>query len=593
MAPDSGHSHQRRRAVVVLLALALSLALSACATIPTGGAVHQGRDLAQEPDPQLPRSLGRDPAPGDGPEAIVRGFLQSGADFLDDHKYAREYLAPAVRSRWNPSKGTSIYDRSQGLSVVVQPGSSSAVVESTEVARIDADGRYYRVPERTATRQFGLARVSGQWRITKVDNGLLLSSSDVDTAYRQVNLYFLAPTNHVVVPDPVLLPDVPGLTTKLMTRLLQGPTEPLRGARRVGLPAGHPARGGVGPGARTGWRRSRLDAGALRGDPDARVGMSAQIVWTLRQLQDIRRIRILADGDDLVTSGVPREQPTSAWASYRPRHPRRVVVALRRARRPRRPAGREDVHAGARRGGHRAHQPRPRVAASGHLARRQSHRGDEREGNRALRSARSRPDAPLKVVPLEAGAERLDIELGLQPRPVVRRPDDEPPADVRRGRLPPVDRADAQDLRGAAAVRPGVARRDPHRVRGRSGGGQPLLPRLDRARGRTAACRRSPACTRSCPTCRACATSPWIDADTLVVVGNRADEPPVALRTDTDGLDVDDSIDPLRGIAAMVGAPTDSKLPLVASTDAGQLQQWNPSLAGSRSGIGRDPVYPG
>jgi hypothetical protein len=85
----------------------------------------------------------------------------------------------------------------------------------------------------------------------------------------------------------------------------------------------------------------------------------------------------------------------------------------------------------------------------------------------------------------------------------------------------------------------------------------------------------------------------WIDADTLVVVGNRADEPAVALRTDTDGLEVDDSIDPLRGIAAAVGAPIDSKLPLVASTDAGQLQQWNASLGWQPLGPGRDPAYPG
>jgi hypothetical protein len=154
-----------------MLALSMTLALSACATIPTGGPVHQGRDLAQEPAAQLPRSLGRDPAPGDGPEAIVRGFLQSGADFLDDHKFARAYLAPAVRSRWNPSKGTSIYDRAQGLSVVVEPGSATTLVTSTEVARIEADGRYHRVPEQTVTRLFGLTRVDGRWRINTVDNG--------------------------------------------------------------------------------------------------------------------------------------------------------------------------------------------------------------------------------------------------------------------------------------------------------------------------------------------------------------------------------------------------------------------------------------
>jgi hypothetical protein len=85
----------------------------------------------------------------------------------------------------------------------------------------------------------------------------------------------------------------------------------------------------------------------------------------------------------------------------------------------------------------------------------------------------------------------------------------------------------------------------------------------------------------------------WIDADTLIVVGNRSAGPVVALRTDTDGFVVDDTIDQLRGIAAMTGAPTDSKLPLVASTDAGQLQQWDPSLGWQPLGPGRDPVYPG
>jgi hypothetical protein len=85
----------------------------------------------------------------------------------------------------------------------------------------------------------------------------------------------------------------------------------------------------------------------------------------------------------------------------------------------------------------------------------------------------------------------------------------------------------------------------------------------------------------------------WIDADTLVVIGNRADEPPVALRTDPDGFTVDDAIDALRGIAAITGAPADTKLPLVASTDAGQLQRWDANLGWQPLGAGRDPIYPG
>ena len=70
---------------------------------------------------------------------------------------------------------------------------------------------------------------------------------------------------------------------------------------------------------RDGLATVRLDAAALHGDKVARESMSAQIVWTLRQLRDIDRIRITADGDDLASGlSVPREQPRTAWPSYDP-----------------------------------------------------------------------------------------------------------------------------------------------------------------------------------------------------------------------------------------------------------------------------------
>jgi hypothetical protein len=592
VAPESKLLRPRRPAVVVLLTLALTgaLALSGCATIPTGGSVHQGRDLAQEPDAQLPRSLGRDPAPGDGPEAIVRGFLQSGADFLDDHKFAREYLAPAVRTRWNPSKGTSIYDRTQGLSVVVEAGSATTLVTSTEVARIDADGRYHRVPEQTVTRLFGLTRVDGSWRINTLDNGLLLSSSDVDTAYRQLNLYFLAPTSHTVVPDPVLLPDLPGLTSKLMTRLLQGPTEPLRGAVETAFPQGTKLEVASVP-VRNGLATVRLDAGALRGDSEARVGMSAQIVWTLRQLRDIQRIRILADGDDLVTSGVPREQPTSAWASFDPAGlaPTASLFVVR--------DGRVGVLSGKTftpvRGAAGAVRTNPDRALRHPAISLDSNRiAVTNENGTELYVGALATDAPLQVVPLEAGANVSSSswdssgDLWFVDRSTNRllmfggsdsRLSTVPVPKLSPGPLQFV-RVSREGTRIAFAAGSGDASRFflGSIVRGPSGNVQTIS-----------------GVHEVLPDVLGVRNIAWIDADTLIVVGHRANQAPVAWRTDTDGLKVDDAIDPLRGIAAMVGAPTDSKLPLVASTDAGQLQQWNPSLGWQPLGAGRDPVYPG
>jgi hypothetical protein len=570
--------------------LALALALTGCATIPTGGPVHQGRDLAQEPDPQLPRSLGRDPAPGDGPDAIVRGFLQSGVDFLDDHKYAREYLAAAIRSRWNPGKGTLIYDRSQGLSVVVAPGSASAVVTSTEVARIDEDGHYQRVPEQVVRRRFGLTHVARKWRISNLDNGLLLSSSDVDTAYRQLNLYFLAPTSHTVVPDPVLLPDVPGLTTKLMTRLLQGPTEQMRGAVQSAFPQGTELEVASVP-VRSGLATVRLDATALRGDSDARVGMSAQIVWTLRQLQDIERTRILAGGDDLVTSGVPREQPRSAWASFDPNllgasaglfvvRDGRVGQLAGTTFKPVRGA------AGAVRPGPDRSLRRPAISLDGTKI------AVTNAKSTALYVGRLAIGAGLAAVPLPAGTTVS------------------PPSWDSSGDLWFIDRSTNRLLmfggdttRVTAVQLPKITAgslqmvrvsRDGTRIAlgaGTGAGEHLLLGAI--IRGPDGAVQAIGGVHEVLPDVAGLRGVSWIDASTLAVVGSRGSQLPVALRTDVDGFVVDDSIDPLRGIADLVGAPTDSKLPLVASTDAGQLQTWNPSLGWQPLGDGRDPAYPG
>ena len=553
--------------------------------------MHEGRDLAQEPDPQLPRSLGRDPAPGDGPEAIVRGFLQSGADFLDDHKYAREYLSPSVRSRWNPGKGTSIYDRTLGLSVVVPPGSSTATVTSTEVARIDEDGRYYRVPEQTVTRQFGLARLSGRWRITKVDNGLLLSSSDVDTAYRRLNLYFLAPTSHTVVPDPVLLPDVPGLTSKLMIRLLQGPTTPLRGAVKSAFPQGTQLEVASVP-VRDGLATVRLDATALRGDSDARVGMSAQIVWTLRQLQDIQRIRILADGDDLVTSGVPREQPRSAWASYDPDILGATsALYVVRDGRVGRLVGKTFIPVRGAAGTVRTSPDRalrhPAVSLDGGLIAVTNARGTE------LSVGHLTADAPLEVVPLEAGAtvstsswdpsrdlwfvDRTTNHLELYGSD-----------DSHLSTVPMPKIAGGAPLQFARVSREGT------RIAFAAGMGAASHLYLGSiVRAPNGSVQTISGVHEVLPDVQGVLDISWLDADTLIVVGNRADEATIALRADTDGLVVDDSIDPLPrhrcdGRCADRGQAAARRLDRCRAAAAVEREPW---LAAPWSGSG--PGLPG
>ena len=120
------------------------------------------------------------------------GFLQSSADFRADHEIAREYLTPSARQRWRPQAGTVIYDG------IAPPADG----------RRDRHGRGLRGgPHRRAraasgarrpgprsAAAFGMEQVDGEWRIATLDDGLMLSAANADETYRQVSLYFLAPT---------------------------------------------------------------------------------------------------------------------------------------------------------------------------------------------------------------------------------------------------------------------------------------------------------------------------------------------------------------------------------------------------------------
>ena len=44
-------------------------------------------------------------------------------------------------------------------------------------------------------------------------DGLLLTDIDVSRSYRAVNVYFLDPSQQILVPDPVFVPKSPGTST--------------------------------------------------------------------------------------------------------------------------------------------------------------------------------------------------------------------------------------------------------------------------------------------------------------------------------------------------------------------------------------------
>lgn len=249
------------------------------------------------------------------PSEIVQGFLDASASFDGDHAVARTYLTPEAAAAWSPSSGVAVYD---GLPTLVEAG-AAVLMSSALNGRISPNGRYtVESPGAELRTSFFLTQRGGEWRISQPPPGLLLSSFDVNRAYRSYSVYFFNPSFDTLVPDPRLIPVIgPALATDLVQRLIQGPNNWLQPAVRTGFPEGV----GLAVDAVTienGVARVSLAQSVQLANDNARIAMSQQIVWTLRQLPEVQSIEILSGGAPLLVQGAPNPQPRDMWPQVDP-----------------------------------------------------------------------------------------------------------------------------------------------------------------------------------------------------------------------------------------------------------------------------------
>lgn len=578
----------KRAGLVVAL---LALLISGCAAIPTSGPVRSGGDLRpQRPNDGVP-FIGESPQPGASPENVVLGFLQSSADFADDHAVAREYLTPTARQGWRPQAGTVVYDRITPAPSVQSGSSGSVTVQGSEVGRVDGDGRFVRSPTDTPfSRAFQLQRVDGEWRIAGLTDGLVLSSPDVLETFRPLNLYFLAPSGKTLVPDPVLVPESAGMATKLVTRLLRGPTVGLRGAVTTAFPPGTGLEVGSVP-VRDGVATVRLDSSALQADDTQREQMSAQLVWTLKQLPEVEKVRILAGGEDLVVSGVAREQSRDAWLQYDPdrlpSNPSAYVVSDGRVGRYLE-GGFEPAAGASGTGSPPLRSPAvtldaARVAAVGTDGRTVYVGQLTRGGTLEQRLRGADLSAPswdrgnnLWVVDRPTGVLWYLADGADKPQQVAvpRLPGGQPPSAVSVSR----DGARVALVTGTgrtARLVVGAVRRaetaDP-----------------DVAGGETLSVVQAAA---PLPDLQSVRDVAWSDATTLAVLGSRDGTAVTPFYTAIDGYTVED-IEPQPELVTLTAVPPRGS-PLVAGTADGQLLQFTSGGGWTALGVGSDPAYPG
>lgn len=303
------------RVLPAFLAIFVGAVLSGCASIPTSGPIVQGEEVGYDSGSQVIRVIARPPQLGMSPTQIVSGFLEASASFDNDHEVAREYLTESASSQWRPTTGAKVYEGSLNF---VETG-ESVLLSGTRTATIDSVGRFsIAAANSPLSANYNLVKIDGEWRISELPSDLILSQADIDRAYRTFNVYFFDTDYSMLVPDPRTIPLTnAGLATTLIKLLIAGPSDWLAPAVRTAIPDGVGLELDSVP-IEDGVARVDLTAGMRNADEQTQQAVSAQLVWTLRQLSSVGAIDVRSGGQPIVIPGMPSPQPRDAWPEVNP-----------------------------------------------------------------------------------------------------------------------------------------------------------------------------------------------------------------------------------------------------------------------------------
>ncbi|GGC11594.1 LpqB family beta-propeller domain-containing protein [Cellulomonas carbonis] len=298
--PDASPVRRRTRAAAV--AVVALLALAGCVGIPTSGPIGTGEAVLTEPGSAIP--LANDPEPDATPVELVNGFLRAvDAGLYDEFAVARKFLSRAASTEWDPRARVVVY-QGRGPEITAEP--DGAVVVSVPVAAtVDSTGHFVEAgPSAREEVAFELRRDgAGQWRISQLDDGVLISAPTFEQLYRQTPVYFASADRTHLVPDVRWFP-TRNQATSAVEALLAGPSEWLRDAVLTGAPEGArlttasvPVTDGV----------ARVDVSAqaqLAGAADREL-LLAQLEATLGRLPGVLvdEVRLLIGGVEVETTG--------------------------------------------------------------------------------------------------------------------------------------------------------------------------------------------------------------------------------------------------------------------------------------------------
>lgn len=296
------------------------LIAAACGGIPDSGPIHEVK-AADGSGESTVRYSPAGPTKNATPQQIVRGYLDAMLAYPVTTGIAAQFLTPDAAKGWKSASGVQVYVRprvARPTSRELPDAAGSAYVGLTvhQTAQLDGQGNYVRGGT-DQTFSFELAKNDGQWRIANPPPGFLVDQKYFDDYYRPFNDYFFDQSGRRLVARPIYVPIGDQLTTALLSSLLVGPGDLLDGHARSYMPKAAKLRTSV-PLRGDGVAEIELRADLSALSASARERLSAQVAWTLNQVDSISGIRV-TDGESFLYTGNQGILPKEFGQSYGPK----------------------------------------------------------------------------------------------------------------------------------------------------------------------------------------------------------------------------------------------------------------------------------
>ena len=286
--PGVARGALRRGLAGVGLVVGMTLALSACAGIPSSGAVDVGIAIKAAGVDDGAILIPEGPVRGAKPAKILQGFIAAFGGSQNNYAVAREFLGGDFKSSWDPRKSVLVRTGSTRMDTV---GDSTMTYTVNTVADVDSAGSYTRSTEpQSQVLTFQLAKEKGQWRITEGPQGIVLPESTFGSVFTEQTLYFLDPTGKRLVPDRRWFPTGPQ-QVRIVSALLAGPPASLRGAVYSAFPDGTKLSSPLIP-VQNGIARIDLSVEAMNAKSNEQQLMKRQLLSSLGDVPNITGVAI-------------------------------------------------------------------------------------------------------------------------------------------------------------------------------------------------------------------------------------------------------------------------------------------------------------